>query len=176
MNEETRHAVLEDLVTLVTNDQKAKIEEEENAALKAEQILVEWFSGGGPSTTPHGLSFDCDQADLDLFIAYMKTLPLDALPSTLASLLKSRYVQKLPRQRVNCLPKIHFRAISSPYQPAYQQLVREHKLSKFVPQNCTTGFMADAMENGANRDVYLCFIQFGEVFVVNMLPAVGLRQ
>ena len=185
MEVETHDAILEELVALVTTDEKLPIDDVSfgnassshsavmnKGAEKTELMLMEWFSG-----KPHGLQFDCDQADLDLFIAYMKALPARApLEFVLASLLKSEYVATLPHQLrcTNCLPKLHFRAIQPPYIADYNALVRKYGLKKFVAKNCTTHFADDALNNGANSAVYMCFIRFNDIYVVNMLPAVGL--
>lgn len=181
MDVETRDAILQELVTLVTADEKLPVESstaqhgnDAANAEKVERVLIEWFSG-----KTHGLQFECDQADLDLFIAYMKAaVPLESLEQVLGSLLKSRYVATLPQQLrcTDCLPKIHFRALHPPYIADYNKLVKQYRLKKYVTKQCTTHFTDDALNNGANSDVFMCFIKFNEHYVVNMLPAIGVRH
>lgn len=179
MDVETRDAILQELVTLVTADEKLPVDSTTHNSADAnaeavERVLVEWFSG-----KPHGLQFECDQSDLDLFISYMKAaVPLESLEQVLASLLKSQYVATLPQQLrcIGCLPRIHFRALHPPYIADYNKLVKQYKLQKYVAKQCTTQFTDDALQNGVNSDVYMCFIRFNELYVVNMLPAIGVRH
>ena len=135
---------------------------------QVEELLIDWFSG----RNAHGVQFDCDEDDLNLFIAYMKALPaVKAATDALAQLLRSPYLRspKEPRLVTNCLPKIHFRKLMPPYQEAHDRIVTEYNLQEFIMGR---DFQEDVQlnSNGVNP-IYMCFIRFGDVYLVNLLPA-----
>jgi hypothetical protein len=149
-------------------------------AEEVERILVDWFSGN----TPSGLQFDvAEQGDLDRLIAYMKALRPGTVKSVLPQLLSSPYLRSLrpPRRIAGCVPTIHFRAIKSPYVAGYRELVEQYGLQEFVAeavqpeQGTVREFKFDTYAKGAGNDIYMCFIKFRDVYVVNLLPALGIQ-
>jgi hypothetical protein len=148
-------------------------------ALAIEALLTDWFEGRNANGLQFGVA---EQADLDYFVAYMKALGSPASVSELLPrLLSSPYLRALrpPRRLPQCVPTVHFRPIKAPYERAYRNLLDQYKLHPFIGEGGSKkylkSFKADAMANGAGADIYLCFIQFGSVYAVNLLPAPGIH-
>lgn len=137
-----------------------------------EKLLCDWFSG----QNANNLQFYAEQDDLDRMVAYMKASRPDIVATLLPQLLSSPFLRQLrpPRRIPNCVPTIHFHAIKAPYKKAYNRLVKQYKLKEFIVGNYLMDFKAEAMKNGAGADIYLCFIQFGDFYAVNLLPAPGI--
>ena len=150
---------------------------EASPVLAIEALLTDWFEGRNANGLQFGVA---EQADLDCFVAYMKALGSPAAVSELLPrLLSSPYLRQLhpPRRLPQCVPTVHFRPITAPYERSYRNLVAQYRLHEFIgDKKYLKSFKADAMANGAGAPIYLCFIQFGTVYAVNLLPAPGLSQ
>jgi hypothetical protein len=166
---------VEEIVDIIARDLKPENTVGKDA-LAVEQLLIDWFEGRGPS----GLSFYAEQADLDCMISYMKALTPAAVALVLPQLLVSPYLRRLvgkhqqtgePFRLPSCVPTVHFRAIPAPYVVPYNRLVKQYRLAEFIIGNYNKKFKFDAYSHGVGRDIYMCFIQFGDLYIVNLLPS-----
>jgi len=176
MEKEERMDV-EVLVTALTELPRPVIDSVKDATTDAianvEQQLVQWFSGQNPNGLQIGAT---DENDLNRFCSYMKAVGPRVTAQLLPQLLASPYLRQLkpPRRIENCEPLLHFKVIRAPYVKQYNMLIKQYRLKKFIlPYKDGGSLKCDALRHSGDgaSDIYLCFIKFGSIYSVNLLPA-----
>jgi len=142
--------------------------------LKKEDIIKEWVEGNNILNVTLGA---INNETITLFVDYIKTYKVEDIKSTLDSLLTSPYISNLVNKKKNikidCAPEINFKRISFPFKENYDNIIKEYNLEKFIHKESDEIIINEFLNLFfTNVDIYLSFINFGNLYIVNILPPI----